>query len=50
MMKRVTFIMEYGLVVILRNGEWNKLTGLPMDYGKDYPNLLANLSNLGRMM
>jgi hypothetical protein len=42
MMKSVTFIMAYGLVVILRSGEWNELTGHPKDRGKDSPNLKAN--------
>jgi hypothetical protein len=42
MMKSVTFIMGYDHVVILRNGEWNKLTRHPKDRGKDCPNLMAN--------
>jgi hypothetical protein len=42
MMKSVTFIMGCGLVVILRSGEWNELTGHPKDRGKDSPNLKAN--------
>jgi hypothetical protein len=42
MIKSVTFIMGCGLVVILMNGEWNKLTGHPKDRGKDNPNSKAN--------
>jgi hypothetical protein len=42
MMKSVTFIMGCGLVVILRSGEWNELTGHPKDHGKDSPNSKAN--------
>jgi hypothetical protein len=42
MMKSVTFIMGCGLVVILRNGEWNELIGYPKDRGKDSSNSMAN--------
>jgi hypothetical protein len=42
MIKSVTFIMGSGLVVILRNGEWNELTGHPKDHGKGSPNSKAN--------
>jgi hypothetical protein len=34
MMKSITFIMDLGLVVILRNGEWYELIGHPKDRGK----------------
>jgi hypothetical protein len=50
MMKSITFIMGCGLVVILRNQEWNKLTELPKDRGKENLNLRRILSNQGRMM
>jgi hypothetical protein len=40
MMKSVTFIMGCGLVVILRKGEWNELTGHPKDHGKNQTNSL----------
>jgi hypothetical protein len=42
MMKSVTFIMGCGLVIILRKGEWNELTGHPKDRGKNQPNLRTN--------
>jgi hypothetical protein len=42
MMKSVTFIMGCGLVVILRKGEWNELTGHPKDRGKNQPNSRTN--------
>jgi hypothetical protein len=42
MMKSITFIMGCGLVVILRSGEWNELTGHPKDRGKDSSNSKAN--------
>jgi hypothetical protein len=42
MIKSVAFIMGCGLVVILRNGEWNELIGHPKDCGKDSPNSKAN--------
>jgi hypothetical protein len=42
MMKRVTFIMGCGLVIILRKGEWNELTGHPKDRGKNQPNSRMN--------
>jgi hypothetical protein len=34
-MKSVTFIIGCGLVMILRKGEWNELTGHPKDHGKN---------------
>jgi hypothetical protein len=40
MMKSVTFIMGCGLVIILRKGEWNELTGHPKDRGKNQLNSL----------
>jgi hypothetical protein len=48
MMKSVTFIMGCGLVVILRNGEWNELIGHPKDRGKDSPNSKANSLQPGK--
>jgi hypothetical protein len=42
MIKSITFIIGCGLVVILRNGEWNKLTRHPKDREKDNPNLMTN--------
>jgi hypothetical protein len=50
MMKNVTFIMGCGLIVILRNGEWNQLTRHLKGSGKDSSNSGRILSNLGRMM
>jgi hypothetical protein len=50
MMKSITFIVVCYLVVILRNGEWNELTGHLKDRRKDNSNLGRILSNLGRMM
>jgi hypothetical protein len=47
MMKSLTFIMGCGLVVILRNGERNKLTRHPKDCGKDNLNSMANSLHLG---
>jgi hypothetical protein len=47
MIKSVTFIMGCGLVVILRNGEWNKLTRHPKDRGKDNQNSMVNSLQLG---
>jgi hypothetical protein len=38
MMKSITFIVGCCLVLILRNGEWNELTGHPKDRGNDNPN------------
>jgi hypothetical protein len=35
-------MMEYGLVVILRNGEWNELTRHTKHRGKDNPNSMMN--------
>jgi hypothetical protein len=42
MMKNVTFIMGCSLVVILRKGEWNQLTGHSKDRGKNQPNSRMN--------
>jgi hypothetical protein len=50
MMKSIAFILVCYLIVILRNGEWNELTGHSKDHGKDNLNLERILSNLGRMM
>ena len=50
MNKAITFIIGYGLVVNLRRGDWNELTGHPEDRGKDSLNSGRILSNLGRMM
>jgi hypothetical protein len=41
-MKSVTFIMEYGLVVILMNRKSNELTGHSKHHGKDSSNSIAN--------
>jgi hypothetical protein len=41
-MKSVTLIMEYGLVVILRNRKLNELTGHSKHHGKDSSNSIAN--------
>jgi hypothetical protein len=35
LMKSIMIIMGRGLVVKLRRGEWNELTGHPKDRGKD---------------
>jgi hypothetical protein len=48
MMKSIMFIMRCGLVVILRNGEWNELTGHPKDHGKDSPNSKVNSLHPGK--
>jgi hypothetical protein len=48
--KAITFIIGCGLVVILRRGDWNELTGHSKDRGKYSSNLGRILSNLGRMM
>jgi hypothetical protein len=50
MMRNVTLILGCSLVLILRNGECNELTGDPKDRGKDSSNSGRILSNLGRMM
>jgi hypothetical protein len=50
MMKSITFIMECGIVMILRREDWNELTGHPKDRGKDNSSSGRILSNLGRMM
>jgi hypothetical protein len=42
MMKSVAFIMGCGLVIILRKGEWNELTGHPKDRGKNQLNSRTN--------
>jgi hypothetical protein len=47
MVKSVMFTMECGIVVILKSGEWNELTGHPKDRGKDGPNSKANSLQLG---
>jgi hypothetical protein len=47
MNKAITFIIGCGLVVILRRGDWNELTGHPKDRGKDSSNSRQILSNLG---
>jgi hypothetical protein len=50
MMRSITLILGCSLVLILRNDEWNELTGHPKDCGKDSLNSGRILSNLGRMM
>jgi hypothetical protein len=50
MNKAIMFIMGCGLVVILRRGDWNELTGHPKDRGKDSSNSRQILSNLRRIM
>jgi hypothetical protein len=42
MIRAITYIMGCGLVVILRRGEWNKLTGHSKNRGKNRPNLRTN--------
>jgi hypothetical protein len=42
MMKSVALIVGYCLVLIVRNVEWNELTGHPKDRGKDRPNSRTN--------
>jgi hypothetical protein len=42
MMKSVTFIMGCGLIIILRKGKWNELTGHLKDHGKNQPNSRMN--------
>jgi hypothetical protein len=41
-MRSVTLILECCLVLILRNDDWNELTGYPKDHGKDWPNSRMN--------
>ena len=50
MIRGVKCILRCCLVVILRNGEWNELTGHPKGHGKDSSNSRRILSNLGRMV
>jgi hypothetical protein len=50
MNKAITFIMGCSLIVILRRGDWNELTGHSKDREKDSSNLGRILSNLERMM
>jgi hypothetical protein len=50
MMKNIAFIVVCYLIVILRNGEWNEMTGHPKDHRNDSSNSGRILSNLGRMM
>jgi hypothetical protein len=40
-------IMGRGLVVKLRRGDWNELTGHPKDHGRDRPNSRTNSLQLG---
>ena len=42
MMGSVTLILRCCLVLILRKGKWNELTGHPKDRGKDQPNSRMN--------
>jgi hypothetical protein len=42
MMRSVTLILGCCLVLILRKGKWNELTGHPKDHGKDRPNSRTN--------
>jgi hypothetical protein len=42
MMKSVTIILGCCIVLILRKGDWNELTGHPKDRGKDRPNSRTN--------
>jgi hypothetical protein len=46
MNKTIMLIMRCGLVVILRRGDWNELTGHPKDCEKDSSNSGQILSNL----
>jgi hypothetical protein len=50
MMMSVAFIGKYRLVLILRKGEWNELTGHPKDRGRTDKIRGRILSNEGRMM
>jgi hypothetical protein len=47
MMRSVTLILGCCLVLILRNDDWNELTGHPKDRGKDWPNSRMNSLQLG---
>jgi hypothetical protein len=40
--RSVTLILGCCLVLILRNDDWNELTGHPKDRGKDWPNSRMN--------
>jgi hypothetical protein len=42
LMKSTMIIMGHGLVVKLRRGDWNELTGHPKDREKNQPNLRTN--------
>jgi hypothetical protein len=42
MMRSVKLILGCFLVLILRKGECNELTGHPMDHGKNRPNFRSN--------
>jgi hypothetical protein len=42
MIKSIAFIVVCCFVLILRNGEWNELTGHPNDCGKNWPNSRTN--------
>jgi hypothetical protein len=42
MMRSITLILECCLVLILRENDWNELTGHPKDRGKDWPNSRMN--------
>jgi hypothetical protein len=42
MMRSITLILGCCLVLILRKGDWNELTGHPKDRGKDWPNSRTN--------
>jgi hypothetical protein len=50
MIRGIKCILGCCLVLILRRGDWNELTGHPKDRGKDNSNSRRILSNLGRMM
>jgi hypothetical protein len=47
MIRVITFNMWCGLVVILRKGGWNELTGHSKDRGKNGSNSRANSLQLG---
>jgi hypothetical protein len=42
MIRSITFVVECCLVLVLRKGEWNKLTGHSKHHGNDSPNSRAN--------
>jgi hypothetical protein len=48
MMRSVTLILGCCLVLILRKGKWNELTGHPKDSGKDRPNSMTNSLQPGK--